>query len=412
MRSRLTPLFLVGAVMLASIGLLRAVQVYSRADLFPVSKYYLSLDHGGFYFCGTLVAQGKSPYEDSRYVTPPLPARLMSYWSRVVGPERTLIASFFACIAAVLAAYLLAAWRLFDLTPMERGALAGGGALLILNSYPFHVLIDRGNIDGYVLLCCVLGLTLIYRQNWPVLGGACFALAIALKVYPVLICLPLLMQRRWRALTGLFFALAFFIAIEPGLYLEWVRDRLISRSNAFTIPLNGSLTNFFQLFAWLNSLVHVFKPAPFDVALGRLALATFAISLLAMAWFDRPRRGKVETPPTPRSLSNDAVAAALYFPLMVSFPRMVFHYSFVMLLPLLAGLCALWPAPSITPEAKHRRGLILLAAAGLGLSQFPAYEWATATGKPVFHLVPAIGLALLIAGGVGIKWHTRRHSIS
>ncbi|MCX5660590.1 MAG: glycosyltransferase family 87 protein [Planctomycetota bacterium] len=419
MPPRLFPALLVGMVMLASIGLLRVAQVYTRADLFPVSKYYLSLDHGAFYFCGTLVAQGKSPYTDPRYVTPPLPARLFSLWSRFVGPDTTLKTSFFACLFAVLAAHLLVAWRLFDLTTRERAVLALLGSLLILHSYPLHMLIDRGNIDGYVLLATVLGLACVHRQGWEVAGGALFALAIALKVYPVLIIAPLFLQRRWRALAGLGVALALLILIEPGLYLEWVQLRLRSRSTNFVIPFNGSLTNFFQLFAWLNSFVRVFKPVEFDLVLGWIAGGTFVGAMGMMAWLDwrRPASASLPTsPPSPRpstrSMSDDAVAAALYLPLMVSVPRMVFHYSFVMLLPLLAALCVLWPQAATTKEARARRGLVVLAAVGLGVTQFPAYEWATATGLPVFHLIPATGLAALIAACVAIKWHTRRHSIS
>lgn len=92
-----------------------------------------------------------------------------------------------------------------------------------------------------LLLALMLGGLLLLRRDREIWAGALFALATAIKVYPVVILPYLLWRRRWRAVAGLLVFLVALLVVVPGAIRgfhrnaaelnQWVQGMLLSGSD-------------------------------------------------------------------------------------------------------------------------------------------------------------------------------------
>ena len=262
--------------------------------------------------------------------------------------------------------------------------LALGIAVMAL-SYPVYFLVYRGNIDAFVLAPMCLGLWLSGTRR--VLAGACLGLAAALKVYPLLLAVPLAIQRRHRALASAGVTLAFFIALAPGLWLEGA-NRMLWRTSRFEMRENGSLA---CTFAFIGGAVVGQADAARSPGTWRaLGLGAFGVLLALSAMADWRARGR-------RSEDEQRAAAFMYLPFMAAVPELSYHYSLVVLLPLMAPLAHLWGRGGPRPP----KGLLLIAA-GLALAQVQAVACGCLVGSGVPYCIPGLGLLLVLIGCV--RW--------
>jgi len=222
-----------------------------------------------------------------------------------------------------------------------------------------------------------------------VLAGLCLAVAMALKVYPVLLVVPLLVCGRRRTVVSAAVCLAVFVALAPGLWVEG-GARLLWRSSCFEMAENASIT---------CTLVYVGEALggvglPLGRGVWRLGgLVVYGVLLLLCTYADYVKRGR-------RSAGGDRAAAMMYFPFMVAMPELVFHYSLVVLLPLVPMVAGLWRRRG----ARADRVLTLLAV-GLALSQWQAEACARLVGNIVPHFVPGVGLLVVL---VACTWYKLR----
>ena len=108
---------------------------------------------------------------------------------------------------------LVPLWRLLD------GRTATDRLLLVTPlavSAPLLVTLDRGNLQGLVVGFALLGMCSFLRGN-RVGAGFWFAIAAAMKVYPVLLLLLLVRARDWRALG---------VGVLTGLPATWISFRV------------------------------------------------------------------------------------------------------------------------------------------------------------------------------------------
>ena len=84
----------------------------------------------------------------------------------------------------------------------------------------------------------------------------------------------------------------------------------------------------------------------------------------------------------------------LYFPLMVAIPQTVYHYEFVLLIPLLPVLSFLWRDKLST----FQQFCLGLMAAGIALSQWHAIALYAITNNMLAQYIPGFGLLLVIIG--------------
>ena len=124
-------------------------------------------------------------------------------------PPAALLALRLSCVTAhpsrpflllLLASGALLAIGLFCIL-RQRGVAASSAALLTLSmavtSYPYLLLLQRGNIEVYAWLAITFGLWSFYQGNYK-WAAVCIGLATAIKMYPFIFIGLFLPQRRFR----------------------------------------------------------------------------------------------------------------------------------------------------------------------------------------------------------------------
>jgi len=349
-----------------------------------IDRIFVGYDYKVFWRASVRLGEGESPYSVDQYVTPPLPA-LVNYPVSLLGFRTAVLVVLPAILVAVAGAYGLMASALLGLRTREGKVVLLCGLAVILCSYPFHFLFDRGNIDGFVLLLTCVGLVLVGRRD--VAAGFFLALAMAFKVYPALLVAPLAIQRRFRTLRATAMFLMLLVLVTPGLWMEYA-PRVARRGTGYQQAENGSIVSTFVLAA------KGLEAAGMDTRnknWQRAGLATYVVLLGLSLWADwkARRRGRTEDP---------LVSLGLYLPFMVAVPAVVFHYEFVLLLPLIPLSCRLWRE---CPAGRGRWALMLIAA-GVAMSQSQAYAMEQLAGSMAPRGIPGVGLILAM---VGCTWH-------
>ena len=327
-------------------------------------------------------------------MTPPLPALLNVPLARFRWESVRYYVSG-AVFLAVLGSYLTIHF-LFSRGGADRQwpAFFFSGFLIISFSYPFYFLFDRGNIDGFVLLLITLAL-LASANKYELAGGVLLGMAIACKVYPLLLFVPVALNRRWRMLAGAILTIAVLMTLGWELWSEFLFERLPARAGGLQIDENGSLVSTFAYFArlakhalpWLvdvegvSSLFRVLSYVVFSGLLGASALADW-------------HQGAA------RSTEDFSVRVLTYFPFMVAMPALAYHYELVVLIALVPMLCWLWPRA----QERSERQLLVSLAIGISLSQSQAVGWERILGTVHPHFFPGFGLFLVMIGSTILKW--------
>ena len=316
-------------------------------------------DYDCYEYAGRALIAGQNPYQVGLiYLYPPLTAQAMAGafhgverlsgalgWSLERDDVWDRLFYLYQCaqLALVVAAYflLLRLVRGFGLAAPWAPALVAG--LLIFDDAVFRTL-RHGQLNFWVLdlaLCALLS-----ARRAPILSGLALALAGHLKLYPLLICLPLLLTGHWQALVwtaawlaGIGVALAGFGSDFTlwGWYLEFMRQ---------AFPGEIALRNTSAHAVFWNATRLLFGEPRFVGWLVPAAVAAASGWYLARAWL-RERGAAAEG--AFRRLAVHG-SDALAFALLVS--PSVWEHHYVLALPL-----ALW---AVALRGRERPGLVAL----------------------------------------------------
>lgn len=252
-----------------------------------------------------------------------------------------------------------------------KGLAAGGVLLLFALSAPMLLELERGNFDWTVAALCLVALGLVSGgRDAP--AGVALGLAIALKIYPVVLWPVLLATRRFKAAAStVVTGLAVFLVTGPRDNLQWLR------------ALTSERTGWLEVRAWNTTLANALgwaRPSLDAAAADRAGLVVWGLCFAALlvALLLARRAGRALDP---------AHAGALAFPLMFMVPATSWSYTLFALLPGLLVLSHLW---RVSPE---RRAACAAAAALTGLCQAPLV--AIPLRGPAPALVPVLSLSLL-----------------
>ena len=384
---------------------LLVLQTMWQRDLHASNHVFFAYDFSFFFNAGRAFVAGRNPYDDISLVTPPVSLALaVPLASLEFNTARWWVAA--AQVALLLGGFALLL-RLFVPAGPSNGAQARQiwcwGLLALALSYPFLFLLDRLNIDGFVAAFTAFSLFWAQRETerpgWPraILAGGLLAIAVGLKVYPILMILPLLAWRRWRVLGAFGGALALMALAAPTLWVRYVSERLLQRADTFACFENASLPNTFRFVAemvqWRFDQITA-PPSPWGVVAVKIAYATCAVLLSAKIWADWRRA------PTQRFIDG----AVWYWPFLFVLPKTVYHYGLVALWLLLPALGARW-AGATTKAQRAINGVLLV---GLALSQTQAQALTSLFEAPQFQIVPGAGLLLLALGSVAASWSRAR----
>jgi hypothetical protein len=361
------------------------VQVASRAPIYyVVPQDIVGYDYRDFYYASVSIANGESPYSVSRYVTPPLPA-LANMLLLPFGFEFARNIFILLIPLFVFGSYLVIYLGLQGSNSDDRKWLLLSGIFVIVSSYPVYFLLERGNIDAIVLFCMCAGLVLLPKRTW--LGSFLLAAASLFKLYPMLIPVSLLFARRWKP----FFWICGWILGLVLLTIPYWADYLASsyhRAYYFRLDENGSLVNTMMIVLVLlqvqftGNLTNIFEQSS-----SILTAIVYGITLVIVLYSDY--RASASATQQER-LSN----MLLYFPLMIAIPQLVYHYEFVVLIPLLPVLSFMWKDTLPLPK----KICLALMAVGIALSQWQAIALYVLTGNMLAQYIPGIGLLFVIIG--------------
>jgi len=264
-----------------------------------------SMDFGDFYLAGRFHSHHVSVYRTGGFVWPP--------FSMLVG-------LLFQSIDFAKARYLWLALNLGFVVAALAGfarqvALSARNTLLLFMIaglfYPLYFLLERGHIDGLMLACLVFA----FRARHWALRSLLYGLSIGLKLYSALLVLVLARKKCWAMLAG---GIAVSVLLQlpwPDLALEYPQV-LLRRTTS----------------QWI--MVENISPAPlFYSALGFIGqpvwkLAFLAFWLLTLLWSLLHLRAE----------KNGSTDWVLFVPWMIAMPLVVYPYSAVLTLPLLAYL--------------------------------------------------------------------------
>jgi len=348
-------LFVVAIILIASLGCLFVAQAFTQRPIHLVNPFFLGYDFHDFFVGGQAIAHHQNPYDASRYVTPPLPALITSPMS---GMNFADVAPY-VCAASVASVVLGIVLFVFALKRENKWPLILAAVALTSVGFPFCFLIDRGNIDGFVFLFVGLFAFFLSRKQ-PWLAGIALGLGACLKVYPLLLLAPLLLRRQYKAAGAVVLTLLASVAVQPGLWLAYVPN-LFTRVSGFRTDENGSVAVVLKLLLF-----------PFSEQNNRLLsvalLGVVAIVLIRCLQLDRKRN------------IPDVDLIVEYLPFMMAIPAVVYLYSFVNIVPVLFLL--------------SRR--MWFATVGYALTQFNAVAWQQATGTTALHVLPSLGLVMII----------------
>lgn len=386
---RYTPVLFIALLNFMVFVVINGFQLITQTPLFYVNKWSMTgVDYHDFYQASVRIISGGNPYEVARYVTPPLfsfanvPLSLLGF-----DMAYFIFAAFVP--VTILTSYLIVHKTVEGGDENNDDRLHLNALLVIFLSYPLYFLFERGNIDGVVLIFMCLGLFIIDRQ--PLIGGLLIALAIHFKIYPILLLVPFVASRRWKQfIWTCIWLLVIAILLTP--YWNDYLSLLTKRSNSFQLFENGSLVNTFLFLGRLLSMIFngsdfLWRYAP------TYATILFSLALAVSALAD------YRTSPHTDNKTN-TINALLYYPFMVAFPKSVYHYEFVVLIPLLPVLNYLWSDASYRSQ---KIGVSMIVI-GVAFSQWQAVALYLITENIGAYYIPGIGLLSLMMGVTIYKW--------
>jgi alpha-1,2-mannosyltransferase len=315
---------------------------------------------------------------------------VLSWYTGVADADRAWWVTFYlfqtAQVALIVVAYRLLLWLARRAGAPSPGAEILAVAVLVLNN-PLSRAVRWGQVNVWILDLTLLGFVLSVRS--PLLAGIALAVAIHIKLYPLIVLVPLLAMGRWRPIVWTLVAAGGIAGAEVvrfgtshwrqflGFVPDWPTV-IPFRSNSVL----GVVSN------TLNLLLGIHGPA-LEVAT-KVTLVVAAVAALGWYVARAVTRERVFRRPGPGERCSSLeradgmriaghAADGLAFGLLVSPLAWEHHYVFAIPLVVLAGAAL-----------GRRRTLPVLVAAALAIG-FPTYDVFAAS------YVRIVGLVMLLA---------------
>jgi hypothetical protein len=348
-------------------------------------------DFRDFHWAGRFFLKGTDPWQWERFVTPPLSLYIILPFSFMSAKLAVQIFFFVNFLCLLCGAHLYNSVFAIKGNPVRWSGIV----LLttILFSYPVYFLLHRGNIDGIVFLFLALSIFFASRPKGTandMLASLFLALACHVKIYPILMIIPLIMVRRWRLFFFFIFWLACFAFLTFGMWGSFF-DKMLVRESVFRTTENGSIVNLiFVVVSLLNYFLIKSAVLYNFIVIKWIAYVVYATCLGLNIYVDL--KNKVW-----ENEADFARVAVMYTPFIVSLPDTVFHYEYIHLLAFVPFL--LWGG-----YKTEKTGLLTyILAFGLILSQIHAGALYFLTENVLTYYFPGIGVMLIVVSCLGIK---------
>lgn len=164
-------------------------------------------------------------------------------------------------LLVILAYWLTCRFAFWVGLPRLEGTLLVSG--LFLFNYPLFRTLQLNQVNLYVLNALLVAL--LWLRRFPFWSGAAIAIGSLIKVYPVVLGIPLLGMKRWRAILGALIAALLLILLQTGfgsdlsLWRQFIRFYLsfpVERESSLWFR-NSSLLSFVRNLVHLSGLPEV-----------------------------------------------------------------------------------------------------------------------------------------------------------
>ncbi len=385
-----SPRFMLAVLLLGAVAAAFLLQIFKQQNIYFGNKLMIGNDFTSFYGAAVSVRHGYNPYSVNSYVTPPIPAFLVvpfTFLNLILAIKIELLVTL-ASVGGAL--YLI--HRAFNphQGPDRYSALLEM-AVIICFSYPVFSLVERGNIDGLVLL--LLSVFLFSLEKSERIAGIVLAVAISLKIYPIIVFLPLAAFRRWKTLVYAGSTLVVLFLLMPHLWVDFLSNRVLQRLSYF-YPGGWNISLASTLYGAGYFLdTSIVRDSAHQVAhfLGRTSLYIYVLLLILMFAADFLKKKE----------SRERICASIlmYFPFMLSVPGLSHQYELVSVLAMIPAIDWYW-----TRSREIAVQMILLfITLGIAASQFEAAAIWKLTGAGFLKYVPGLGLFCIMLGAVLFK---------
>lgn len=396
LRKTAFPAIIIATFVAISFGIISIGHVISNKPLLFLNYVHsYGLDYADFFKASEKIIGGQSPYDIStnRYVTTPIPA-IANIVFVPLGFDNARILFYFLIPLSLAFGYHLVT-SMFGFTEIDKSLILTAGLVVLLFGYPFYFLLQRENIDGWVFLFLCLGLYWLPKPKKELVSGLFFSLAIVFKVYPVLLIFPILLSRKWRLL----FWIGLWLALWGTITLFWFSDfqtAVSMRSQSlFRFDENGSLVATVSLISILIDSLGI-SIAGLAVKFSPLITSVIYGLLISVVMFVDYKLCKVN--------KLELSSYIMYLPFMVALPQIVYHYSLIICLILIPTMCHLWKIS----ENRLQRIIILVISIGVALTQWQAIATYYLTDNVLSHVIPGLGLFIIMVGIAIFKIYTLR----
>lgn len=260
------------------------------------------MDFGDFYLAAIYYSRHLSPYATGGFVWPPFSILVGMVFKSM--PFETARYWWLALNLGFVVASLIGYARQINLSAKSTALLCMVASIF----YPVHFLLERGHVDGLMLACLVFA----FRVRHWALRSLLFGMSIGIKLYSALLLALLARKKQWAVLAG--GIVASLLLQLPWLSLALTYPQVVARRTSQWIVVENITPAplFFSVFGSLGQ--PVWK-------------GTFLIFwLLTLMW-------ALLSLNTDKNDSSDWVR---FVPWMIAMPLVVYPYSAVLTLPLLA----------------------------------------------------------------------------
>lgn len=333
--------------------------VFQHGPMF-VQRFYFGLDFHDFYVGALDFLTHNNFYVHGRIYTPPSSVLVGLPFAFL--PFRPAAQVFFVLNLTLVFYALRSFARRVGLSPANQLVLLGIAALF----YPVYFLVERGNLDGIMMALLVFGL----GAKSPILRALGLGVSVATKLYSGLLGIVLLRKRQWKlaVLSGLFAIVlqlpflplvrSFVLAVTGRSSLLRVDENISPAGLSFLVvgPLGGLMWKYIFVLLWGATLIW--------------KLIRDKDSDFATNW-------------------------PVYVPWMITYPIVVYPYTGVLAVALLALIAAHCQRRPIT----NAEALVIV---GIGMLGFQATAWSGYSHTLLPHLIPPIGTMAMIVGACGL----------
>lgn len=394
---RYHPVFSFTVLLILAFGLINLFQSLLQIDIYHINKIRIGLDFSVFYDAANHFITGQNPYELARFVTPPF-SMLIFIPFTIMEKELAIFVFTIANLFLITFALLFSFKIFFQISKVKYEFLII--LITLFFSFPILFLIDRGNIDSLVWLLIIISIFSLEKNHF--ISGLFLAISISIKIYPIILLIPLICHKKWKLLVYIVMFISVFALFSPELWKEYFNSNFLNRVDQFRVDENASLFNLLfisgkvmMFFLGIDTIKN------FEQYISITTIFIFFVSISLMIYYDL-KQSKNATG------TNITSIVLMYVPFLFLLPKLVYNYELVVIYSLMPFILSNYY------KDKTNFKLYLLVTIGIAFTQFPVVSYEKIINQinnlsnlniegRIIYVIPPLGLVILIFSFIKLR---------